>query len=211
MGKELTLTSSKLVEVFNWAYDKSMKGIPGLESAQEMAADYLKGSGSLEDKINRLIRWQNTKAGTAGFISGLGGLITLPVTLPANIAGVIYIQLRMIAAIACMCGHDITDDRVKTIAIACLAGNEVKDVMKETGIAIGKKLTTTAIRNISRETITKINQKVGFRLITKFGEKGLINLGKAVPILGGIIGGGSDVLATNIIGNVARNTFMDKD
>jgi hypothetical protein len=42
--------------------------------------------------------------------------------------------------------------------------------------------------------ITKINQKVGFRLLTKFGSKGVINLGKMVPLTGGIIGGTESVV-----------------
>jgi uncharacterized protein (DUF697 family) len=47
----------------------------------------------------------------------------------------------------------------------------------------------------------------GFRLLTKSGEKGLINLGKMVPLVGGIIGGTVDAVSTNIIGNVALKLF----
>ena len=50
---------------------------------------------------------------------------------------------------------------------------------------------------------------VGFRLVTKFGTKGLINLGKAVPLVGGLIGGVMDLASTNIMGNVARDTFIN--
>jgi hypothetical protein len=38
-------------------------------------------------------------------------------------------------------------------------------------------------------------------------EKGAVNLGKMVPFLGGVIGGTIDAVATNIIGNVARDTL----
>lgn len=78
--------------------------MPGLDSADEMAQDYLRGDGSLEDRVNSLIRWQNTKAGTSGFLSGLGGVMLMPVTIPANISSVMYVQVRMIAAIAQMGG-----------------------------------------------------------------------------------------------------------
>lgn len=57
--------------------------------------------------------------------------------------------------------------------------------------------------------IVKINQVVGFRLLTKFGEKGIINLWKAIPFVGGIVGATFDSVATNAIGNVARNTFIE--
>ncbi|KUO71787.1 MAG: EcsC family protein [Desulfosporosinus sp. BRH_c37] len=202
------ISQGKMMQVLDWSYDKAINGVPGLDSAQELAEDYLKQSGSLKSKANSLIRWQNTKCATSGFISGLGGIITLPVAIPANIASVMYVQIRMIAAIAYMGGYDIKDDRVKSLVYVCLLGNASKDILKELGINIGTKLAKSAIEKISGQVILKINQTVGFRLVTKFGTKGVINLGKAVPLVGGIIGGAMDLSSTNIMGNVARDTFI---
>ncbi|WP_252180286.1 EcsC family protein [Endozoicomonas sp. 4G] len=202
------ISESKIMKALDWTYDKAVNGVPGLDSAQEMAADYLKNSGTLKSKANSLIRWQNTKAGTSGFLTGLGGIITIPVSIPANITSVMYVQIRMIAAIAHMGGHDLKDDRVKSLVYACLTGNAAKDILKDIGIVVGKKLTTNAIKNISGKTIAAINQKVGFKLLTKFGEKGAINLGKSVPIIGGVIGGTFDSVTTNTVGNIARDTFI---
>jgi uncharacterized protein (DUF697 family) len=206
MSKEIT--QSKLMQALDWAYEKAINGVAGLDSAQDLAEGYLRGNDSLHSKANSLIRWQNTKAGTSGFLSGLGGLILMPVTIPANITSVMYVQVRMIAAIAHMGGHDLKDDRVKSLVYACLCGNAAKDIVKEIGIKVGNKLTEQAIKNISRETVIKINQAVGFRLLTKFGQTGAINLGKAVPLIGGIIGATFDSVSTNTIGNIARDTFI---
>ncbi|MBB1292381.1 EcsC family protein [Pseudoalteromonas sp. SR41-4] len=196
------------MQVLEWSYEKAINGVAGLDSASELAQSYIKSSASRNDQANSLIRWQNTKAGTSGFLTGLGGIITMPVTIPANVASVIFVQMRMIAAIAHIGGHDIRDDRVKALVYACLTGNAAKDILKDIGIVAGTKLTTSAIKNISGKTIVAINQKVGFRLVTKFGEKGVINLGKAVPFVGGIIGATFDSVATNTIGNIARDTFI---
>lgn len=204
------ISHSTMMKALDWAYDKAVNGIPGCDSAEEMAMDYLRGTGSLRDKANRLIRWQNTKSGASGFLTGLGGLVTLPITLPANITSVLYVQIRMIAAIARMGGYDIRDDRVKSLVFTCLVASSATDVMKQTGLKIGEKLAMNAIKNISKETIKQINTKVGFKLVTKFGEKGVVNLGKTIPILGGIIGGAFDVVSTNTIGNVARDTFIPR-
>jgi uncharacterized protein (DUF697 family) len=76
------------------------------------------------------------------------------------------------------------------------------------GIKIGVKFTEKMVQTISREVIVKINQAVGFRLLTKFGTTGVINLGKAIPLIGGIIGGTVDGISTNTIGNIARNLFI---
>jgi len=205
------VTESKIMKVLDWSYDKAINGVKGLDSSIDLAESYTKNDDILYDQVNSLIRWQNTKAGTSGFVTGLGGLLTLPVSIPANIASVIFVQIRMIAAIAHMAGYDVKDDQVKTMVYACLTGNAAKEILKEVGIEIGSKLAISAIKGISGKTITAINQKVGFRLLTKFGEKGAINLGKAVPILGGVIGGTVDSYTTNTVGNIARNAFVGKN
>lgn len=205
------LTETVIMKTLDYAYDKAVNGVSGFDSAQEMAENYMAKGGKKIDMANSLIRWQNTKATTSGFLTGLPGVIAMPITIPTNIASVLYVQVRMIAALAHLGGHDVKDDKVKSLVYLCLAGNGAKDIIKDIGIVIGKKVATQSVKNISGKTITAINQKVGFRLLTKFGEKGAINIGKAIPILGGVIGGTFDLVATNTIGNIARNTFIGKE
>lgn len=206
-----SLTQETIMKALDWSYDKAINGgIPGMDTAIELAESYIKKDGLLEDKVNSLIRWQNTKSATSGFLTGLGGIVTLPVAIPANLASVILVQIRMVAAIAHMGGYDLKDDQVKSFVYACLAGNGAKDILKNAGIQIGKKLAVTGIKKIPFEVIKKINQAVGFRLLTKFGEKGLINLGKMVPLVGGIVGGTVDAVSTNTIGNVALKLFIEE-
>jgi hypothetical protein len=204
------ISEGKIMQALDWAYEKALDGsIPGTDSAYEMADNYLQGEEDLVAKVNSLIRWQNTKSVTTGFVSGLGGVITLPVAVPASIATVMYVQIRMITAIAVMGGYDVKDDRVKALVYTCLAGNAAKDILKGTGIVIGSKMSAQLIKSISKETIFAINKMVGFRLLTKFGQKGAINLGKMIPLVGGVIGGTFDGLSTNVVGNVARKTFIE--
>ena len=59
--------------------------------------------------------------------------------------------------------------------------------------------------------LTKINQKVGFRFLTKFGTKGLINIGKCVPVVGAVVGGGLDLVETKIIAARAYKWFIEGD
>ena len=109
--------------------------------------------------------------------------------IPANLASVMFVQIRMIAAIAHLGGQDLRNDKVRTLCYACMCGSASADVLKEVGIKLGEKLTEQAIKQITGTTITRINRAVGFRLITKFGQKGLINFGKMVPLIGGVVGG----------------------
>jgi hypothetical protein len=115
----------------------------------------------------------------------------------------------MIAAIAHMGGYDIKTDQVKGLVYVCLAGDKAKDILKQLGIEFGTKLSKSIIqRYVTGAALTKINQAVGFRFITKAGTKGVVNLGKAVPLVGGVIGGSFDALSTNKIGNIARDCFI---
>lgn len=94
---------------------------------------------------------------------------------------------------------------------ACMTGQAVGDVLKGTGIKLGTKIATASIEKISGATLTRINQAVGFRLITKFGQTGIINLGKMVPVAGGVIGGGFDLVTTKIIAKNALKMFIETD
>ena len=152
-------------------YEFSLIGFGGFETATELSQSYINYPGTLRQKANALIRRQNIKSGSSGFITGLGGFMTLPIAIPVNLASVLFIQIRMILALAHMGGYDLRDDRVKTLVYACLAGNVAKDILQETGILMGTKLTTNLIFHISEQSLLSINKKVGFQLLAKTGGK----------------------------------------
>jgi hypothetical protein len=185
-----------------------LKGIPGVDGVEDLAQSYSAHHCCADDAIDSLISWQIAKASTAGFITGIGGILTLPVAIPANLAGVLYIQIRMIGAIAHLRGYDVRSDQVRTLAFACLAGSAALDILKDLGISIGAQLTRQMIFRISGEVLKRINRAVGFRLVTKAGTRGVVNLVKVVPIAGGLVGGALDAAATKVIGQTAKQVFV---
>lgn len=200
----------EMMKLLDVCYDKALQGVlPGEKSIEELAEDYLYKSSSKKKAIDDLIGYQTLLCGTNGFITGLGGLLVLPVAIPTNILSTIYIQLRMIAAIAYINGYDIYSDQVRTIAYACLTGSSTTKVLKNVGIKIGEKVVINVIKKIPVEVLVKINQQVGFRLVTKFGQKGLVNFGKMIPLVGGVVGGAFDTGMTLTIGNIAKKIFLE--
>lgn len=204
-----TVTEEQMAEILNTLYIKSVNGIPKVSlPVDDLVADYIKKNPSVEEAAKSLINNSTVKCGTSGFITGFGGFATMIATLPANITSVMYVQLRMCCAIAKMAGYDIHSDQVQTLIYACLTGSAMSDILKQAGIKFGQKFGVAMVKKIPGKTITAINQKVGFRFVTKFGEKGIVNLGKVVPVLGAFIGGGIDVASTRIIGYNAYKIFM---
>ena len=100
---------------------------------------------------------------------------------------------------------------MQTLVYACLAGISIDQVIKQAGMQFGTKLTMAMVRKIPGTVIAKINQKVGFRFLTKFGTKGVINIGKTIPVVGGMIGGGFDFVETKIIADRAYKMFIKGD
>lgn len=203
---------SKALQVANWLTEKAVGGVGPLSSAEELALEYLNDLSyeSNDKRVESLIKWETSKNFSTGFITGLGGFATLPVTIPASLGASWILQARMAAAIARIYGHDLSEDRVKTLILCVIIGQDIKEVCKQAGIKIGTKLTYVAIRKLPGEVLKRINQAVGFRLLTKAGEKGIINLIKLVPVVGGVVGGTFDAVTCRITAKAAREAFRQK-
>jgi uncharacterized protein (DUF697 family) len=191
------------------AYNRVLTGTKGIDKASSLALKYNKTGLTPDQQAHALVKRQRLLAGSSGFITGLGGFMSLPVAIPANMVSVVFIQLRMIAAIAYMGGYDIEDRKVRSMVFTCMAGNAMKDILQEIGISAGTRLTQRSINSISEKSLVAINQKVGFALVAKSGGHGIIKLSKVVPLAGGLIGGSIDVIATDLMGRTARKMFLD--
>ena len=201
------ISTGLISSALDWAYSQATSVLPGLGSAEQLAARYLTEHGSSEAAIDALIRRQTAFAGATGVVTNLGGIVALPVSIPANLASVLLIQLRMVAAIAHLRGYDVSDDRVRTAAYLCLAGSAGGSALQEAGVALGTRISTRLLSHASGAVLSRIKQAVGLRLVAQAGSSGLVNLAKFVPVLGGVVGGSIDALVTRGIGAVAKQYF----
>ncbi len=198
-----------MMDALNWAYDQAASAIPLLGSPQDLAKSHMSScKGKREEAIDDLIKWQAGYAGAAGFVSNIGGLFMLPVSVPANLASVLFIQLRMIAAIAHLRGYKTSDEKVRTLAFLCLIGSAGTTLLQEAGVSIGAKVAAKVVNQVPGIVLKRINQAVGFRLVTKAGSTGIVNLVKVIPFIGGAISGGIDAGVTLGIGAAAKQMFL---
>ena len=210
--KRPSISQEDIVKLLDSCYQKCLNGVPKISpSVKDVAEDYLSKHKTTEDACKAMLRNQIIKCTTSGFVTGFGGILIMPVTIPANIGSVIYVQMRMIACAAYMAGYGLDSDQTQTFVYACLAGVAVNQLLKQVGIQFGIKMANGLVKKIPGKVLTKINQKVGFRFITKFGTKGLVNIGKMIPCVGAVIGGGLDLAETKVISNRAYKWFIEEN
>lgn len=200
----------EIMDLLDRLYAKVLEGAPPTnQGVVAFSEAYLRKSDNVDDAAMKLIRSQIHKCTASGFLTGLGGILTLPIALSANVASVLYFQLRLIAGLAYLGGYDVYSPQVRTMSYVCLAGLSVEQMLKNTGIKVGTRLTKSLVAKLPGKLTASINQKVGYRLFTKFGNRSLASLGKAVPLVGGVVSGSLDFVETRMIAQRAYEMFIE--
>jgi len=198
------MTIDIIQKAIDFAFEKATKdAIPGMESAQSLAENYIrKYPNNKKLQADNLINSQIKIAATAGFVTSFGGLIAMPITIPANLAAGLYLQTRMAAAIARIGGRNLNDEDVKNFVQGCLIGKTFVELLKKEGVKyLAKKLAPEIGVRVSRLVVTE--------MLTKVTAKGASNLAKAVPLLGGVVGGTLDAVWTKSVGETAKKLFIE--
>lgn len=186
-------------------------GIDGratFESAEQVAAAALaKHDGNADKAIKEIIASHRKLTGTVGFMTGLGGFVTMVVALPANVAGFYLIATRMVAAIARVRGYDLRNESLRSAILLTLVGADANEVLNKAGVVGTGRLANLATQKLPPPVLIVVNKATGFRLIGQVGEKFASRLGKAVPVAGGVIGAGLDLWMLHKIADNALAQF----
>lgn len=188
------------------------QGNSRMSSASDYARARSQAAGDDTEKaIARVINEAATMTGATGFATSVGGIVTLPLAVPADMAATAIINGRMVAAIAELRGWDIEDPVVQQLVLAVVAGDTPATALSRFGIRLGSQLTERAIARVPAATLAAINRRVGFMLVAKYGtRRGTITLARAVPIVGGLVGGGVGAAYTKAVGAAAKRVFAPK-
>jgi hypothetical protein len=164
-----------------------------------------------DDLAWKIVRRKSFKSGLVGAATGVGGLIVLPLTIPADLIACWRIQITMAVAIACVYGHTAKTTDLKTDILLILAGDAAKEALKRVGIEVGKSVTRKAIeRVITRQVMVKLWAVVGQKIITKAGQKSMVSFMKMVPLVGAPIGFAFDWPATYLVGRNAVKYYSGR-
>ncbi|MGJ6980560.1 EcsC family protein [Aestuariimicrobium soli] len=191
--------------------DLAIDGYQGLPGAREVAAGHLAKKGNRDDAIDSIAAQHVGLAGAQGFVTNLGGIALLAVSIPANLAGVMIVQSRMVASIAHLRGYDVDDSRVRAAVMMCLLGHESVTKLLGNGKLPGNPLTVATAPVFDPALEQQIAESVLGVLLTGVGGKkvGLL-FSKRVPILGGVVGAGTDGWSTYQIARYASEQFIDR-
>lgn len=191
--------------------DAAVNGVGQVPGAKHAAAKHLVKSGEAEKAIDSLVITHVGLATAQGIVTNLGGLATIAVALPANIAAVAIVQIRLIASIAHLRGYDIDSPRVRTAMMLCLMGPEGVQKLMDDGllpthptlIATAPVFDATLDQTIAEKVFAEIASRIG-------GRHAAVLFARRIPLLGGAVGGSMDALSTVTIGAYARDQFVTR-
>jgi hypothetical protein len=181
------LVDARLQQALRWVVRQAIAGFGPLASAEALAADYASRFDDRERAIDALVRHEMLKAAGSGFLMGLPGLLAMPITLPANMGADYLLSARLVAVIAKLRGWQLDNDRVQSFIVVCLVGNQGKEVVK------------SVARVASMKTAQGVLERLSARLVTQAS--------RAVPVVGGVVGGSLDAGFLLLCARAARQVF----
>jgi hypothetical protein len=204
-GDVVTGTATRLVENL---LDVGIDGKGPFKGADRVAREALQAAGGdVEKAIDKVISSHRTRAAGAGFITSLGGFVTLPVALPANVVEFYLLTTRMTAAIAKLRGYDISQQQIRSAVLLSLVGADAQDLLSKAGVVATGRLSNLAAQRLPGPALMVVNKAVGFRLLSTAGKGVFSRFGKNVPIVGGVVGAGIDTWLLHRIAESAREEF----
>ncbi|MDR0415981.1 MAG: EcsC family protein [Propionibacteriaceae bacterium] len=189
--------------------DTAVDGTGRLPGAKRVAGSHLARHRAAEPAIDALIRLHIALASAQGFVTNVAGGLASLVGMPANLVGIVVVQIRLVASIAHLHGYDIDDPRVRTALVMCLLGE--KEINKQ--VAAGQlpstplAVATAAVIDdaLANQVAARVLQDVLGTLATKDLAGFII---RKVPLLGGGVGAVVDAYSTRRIAHYARRHLV---
>jgi hypothetical protein len=185
--------------------DRAILGIGPFDPAAQVADAALEEhGGDVAEAADDLVKGHSRLAATQGFVTNIGGLVTMAVSVPANVTGLTLVQLRLHAALAHLHGHDLADAGVRSAILVSLLGHDETESLVKKGKLPGNARWLASGGASNADTMKQVATQVAATLIGQLGGKQLAStVGKRIPLFGGVVGAGTDARATWKLGHEA--------
>ena len=195
-------------KTIDWAYNTAVLGDDG-KAIEKFTKDYLTGAGKIEEKVDRFINWECAKIGAGSLVEDLAGVIILPEDTPNSVTFNLFLNVRLVAGIAFLGGHNVKDENIKKLVLATLIGNNSDEVFSKAGGNLNKT-GKMIFEEVSSAAVRDINKLIGLRFVPNVG-KNLVNLSKFIPIVSGLVSSGIDIYLTKKIAQIAKGVFIKEE
>lgn len=192
--------------------DQAIDGVGPIRSAVGSAkARLVEYGGDVEDAVSALVFAHLKYASAQGFVTNVGGLATVAVSVPANITGLALVQSHLVAGLAHLRGYDLADPRVRNAVLMCLLGSGRGSELVRSRQLPSTPMGVATAPVYDSAVDEKVNNHVAEELFAlAAGKRAVILVGRRVPLVGGSIGAATDAVATGQIAAYARVQFPDR-
>jgi hypothetical protein len=207
--------ASRVTRVAGQILGLAISGAGPFKSAAAVAAEVQAKTDGVEEAVEQFVALHLRLAAASGAVTGLGGLATLAVALPANVLGYFTLAGRLCAGVAHLRGYDLGSPEVRTALLLSMAGADgATEILREAGVKVDKRGVASALRRLPDETLAEINSRIGARLSLTGQFTGVVSLttrvlkaARIVPLVGAPVGATTDWLAMRSVAAAALAAF----
>lgn len=191
---------------------RAISGVGPLPPAAQAADKQLREQdGDVEKGIHEVIENHVRLSAAQGFVTNIGGLVTMAATVPANISGLAVLQCRMVAGIAHLRGYDLTDPKVRNAVLLTMLGEDTVRTLVKKGRIPGPPMVLATAPTHDPALDSLIAGEVTNALVGRVvGKRAAKTVARRVPIAGGFYGAGSDGYSTWQIGRYATRELRPR-
>ena len=191
---------------------RAIAGVGPLPPAAEAAEKQLREQqGDVERGIHEVIENHVRLSAAQGFVTNLGGLVTMAATVPVNISGLALLQCRMVAGIAHLRGYDLADPRVRNAVLLTMLGEDaVTSLVRKKKIPGPPMVIATAPAHDESLDSLIAGEVTGALMARVVGKRAAKTVARRIPVAGGFYGAGADGYSTWQIGRYATRELAQR-
>ncbi len=171
-----------------------------IEEGRKHGQTFLSDSCWMNDR-DRMANYALYEATLWSVGSGIGNGLLGIAGIPTDVAITLYSQVKLSSTLFTIYGIDITNQATQPLVLAAAAGVTISELANNLGTRAATQAIQKALMSIPGKTFAEINKALGIKIISKAGEKTLLNVAKMMPGIGSIVSGTVNGVTMNATGH----------
>lgn len=180
-----SIDASLLERTLDWAYNAAVSGADGQESAAQLAESHHRVVQTSFEMADEIAEWQIERTTVPKYFDVLATQVDVPDGLPQPLATYLFLQLRILAAIAYGGGRDdLRDPLVHALVLSTLLKDTQAEALAAGDLPADFVATRSALKKVSSDvagTIRKASLERIAEDLTPDGPLALANTSLEAP------------------------------